>query len=146
MLYRYSQAELSRSRLLRMLGLALVMETLTLVGDIRMQEPIWVQWLTARFAAYIVFIVVYALRYRVTNPALCYLGLISYAIYLIHPFVFRFFPDTIDPWPILCFWLAILFLIASATYRWIERPGIRLGHRPTHPGAPMAAHNPNHWN
>src|SRR6187431_311007 len=52
-LYRYSQAELSRSTLLRMLGLALVMETLTLVGDIRMQEPIWVQWLTARFAAYI---------------------------------------------------------------------------------------------
>ena len=74
-----------------MLGLALVMGTLMLVGDIRMQEPIWIQWLTARFAAYIVFMVVYALRYRVSNPALCYLGLISYSIYLMHPFVFRFF-------------------------------------------------------
>jgi len=141
-LYRYSNGELSRSKLIQMIGLALVMEMLTLLGDIRLDEPIWVQWMTARLAAYLVFIVVYTHRRRVTNRALCYLGLISYSIYLMHPFVFGFFSASLYSWLILCFWLAILLLIASATYRWIERPSIRLGQRLTRPKAPVAAHNP----
>jgi peptidoglycan/LPS O-acetylase OafA/YrhL len=109
-------------------------------------KPIWVQWMTARFAAYSVFIAVYARRRRATNQALCYLGLISYSIYLMHPFVFGFFSASLYPWLILCFWLTILLLIASATYRWVERPSIRLGQRLAHPRASVAAHNPTNGN
>jgi peptidoglycan/LPS O-acetylase OafA/YrhL len=127
LLYRYANGEISRSTLNRMLALALVMETITLVGDLRLDGQFWLHWLTARLAAYSVFIAVHAARRRVVNPALCYVGLISYSIYLMHAFVIESLPAAPNPWFRLCFWFALLLLVASATYRWVEQPGIRIG-------------------
>ena len=72
------------------------------------------------------------------HPALLWLGLISYSVYLVHVFpilagldlIFRFAPD-IGHWQMLSllmpFTIAATLALSWATYVWIERPGIRCG-------------------
>lgn len=74
------------------------------------------------------FLLLLAVRGR-TMPAVgCWLGRISYSVYLLHPFVLLVVSQT--RWPA---WLAIpgavlgTLTLAELSYRFVERPGIALG-------------------
>lgn len=77
---------------------------------------------------------------RIRPPALVYLGVISYSLYLFHPLAFHLVTaatggDGVSPEARLPLWLLMLAAIgvavatAAAVYRWVERPGIALGRR-----------------
>jgi peptidoglycan/LPS O-acetylase OafA/YrhL len=127
LLYRYVNGELSRQTLIYLLGFAIFTEIVTLVGDIRSAEGVWLQWITARVLAYGVFVGALAVRNRQIPSLLCRLGLISYSLYLLHPFVMQLVPPGANPWLTAAMWLAILIPIAALTYRTIEQPGMHLG-------------------
>jgi peptidoglycan/LPS O-acetylase OafA/YrhL len=67
--------------------------------------------------------------------ALASVGLVSYFIYLFHEFVVagmqRFLPAhlAIDVWPLSALALLATYLPARLSWRWLERPLIRQGHR-----------------
>ena len=135
-LYRYSTGEVRRPVMVGVLVLALITEVVTLLGDMRL-EPIWVHWITARLLAYAVFLAALRFRKRFSVRFLCDLGVISYSLYLVHPYPMLYIPKLQSLWVTLCLWLGVIILIASLTYRWIERPGIALGRRLTSDAVPV---------
>lgn len=137
-LYRYSIGELRRATLWRVLALALFTEVATLLGDMR-AEPVWIHWVTARLLAYAVFVAALTFRERFAPRFLCALGLISYSLYLVHPYPMLHIPELQSPWLTLCLWLGAIVLVASWTYRWIERPAIALGRRLSSDPIPVPA-------
>lgn len=88
-------------------------------------------WVVAQMAACVCFGCAYLLRARPIHPILRYLGQISYSIYLMHPIVLDLVPRMASPALTLLAWLVGVLLLASATYRWIERPMIAWGKRLT---------------
>lgn len=74
------------------------------------------------------------------NRLTCFLGTISYSLYLVHPFLvsrlYGVFARCYAELPpgaayAACLALSLALTVPAAwlTYRWIEKPGIRLGHR-----------------
>lgn len=74
------------------------------------------------------------------NRATCFLGTISYSLYLVHPFVvsrsygvfaklYAALPEGTAYFACLGLSLALVIPASWLTYRFIEKPGIRLGHR-----------------
>ncbi len=64
------------------------------------------------------------------NPALAYVGRISYSIYLVHGVILYLLKQTeLSGVPFLFVTFIVTFIVASITYRYIEAPPIRLGHR-----------------
>ncbi len=74
------------------------------------------------------------------NRATCFLGTISYSLYLVHPFVvsrlygafarcYAHLPEALAYLACAALSLALAVPAAWLTYRCIEKPGIRLGHR-----------------
>lgn len=64
-------------------------------------------------------------------------GKISYSVYLIHGVVLASVP-VFAPWGIsVLIWLALIFAISALTYRWVEKPAIKLGRRYGHRVAPL---------
>lgn len=61
------------------------------------------------------------------NPATTYLGAISYSIYLIHGQTYDAVRSVVPPAYAVPLSLAATVLLASATYRYVERRGIDLG-------------------
>lgn len=79
-------------------------------------------------AGYLLFSQLYRLRDIKLNPAILYLGLTSYSIYLSHALIFAAYTTYADltlPAGLLVF--AMVILISHFTYRYIEAPGIALG-------------------
>jgi peptidoglycan/LPS O-acetylase OafA/YrhL len=79
----------------------------------------------------------------IVNPVTRYLGTISFSLYLLHPFVIAFSMDEQrylasvlhDGWSALAIRLVLVFTVvialASLSYSFVEKPGIRLGKRLT---------------
>ncbi|MEO3810585.1 acyltransferase [Sphaerisporangium sp. B11E5] len=95
-------------------------------------------WSTAVVAAWLTFAVGLASRHRATAPALAWLGLVSYSIYLLHPLVVQVIRRVTSDaaglsLPMRLGWEALLFaaVIAGAAlgHRYVEIPGQRLGRR-----------------
>ena len=86
--------------------------------------------LASRGAAYIVFTVVILglTRTRALPAAVTTLGTISYSIYLVHITVISAVPEVGAPLVAVALWTAITVLVSLATYRFVELPGIKLGH------------------
>ncbi|WP_363798679.1 acyltransferase [Lysobacter firmicutimachus] len=74
------------------------------------------------------------------NRLTCFFGTISYSLYLVHPFLvsrlYGAFARFYAEWPpgvayFACLALSLALTVPASwlTYRWIEKPGIRLGHR-----------------
>lgn len=81
-------------------------------------------------AAHATFALVYLVRHRSSPRPFNFLGQISYSLYLVHALVlgaWRPFPDE----PVLRFtaWVVATVAISIVTYRIIELPSQRLGHR-----------------
>ncbi|WP_327108255.1 acyltransferase family protein [Nonomuraea glycinis] len=101
-------------------------------------------WSTAVAAAWVTFLIGRLLRSAAFPDALVQLGLISYAVYLLHPLAIqvlrRFVTDGSPiPWPERLLWSAVLLgvvlVCATVSYRFIERPAQRLGRRLAHTAA-----------
>jgi peptidoglycan/LPS O-acetylase OafA/YrhL len=86
---------------------------------------VWSVWL----AAYVLFMAALAYRSCPMPFWLCYLGRISYSIYLVHAGFVLILPQD---WPGPIYFCALLvgtFAVSSLTYRWIEKPCVELGRR-----------------
>lgn len=85
--------------------------------------------LSAWIGAYLVFGVVFLQRKRQYPRLFLHCGVISYSIYLLHPFVMTMLP--IYSFPLLAFalWVSIVIGVATLTYNYVEVPCITLGRR-----------------
>jgi peptidoglycan/LPS O-acetylase OafA/YrhL len=86
------------------------------------------EWATTWGTAYACFFVLLLLRDRPMPEAACWLGRISYSVYLLHPLVLTLLIAAQWPW-----WAALpalaggTLLLSHLTYRFVELPGIALG-------------------
>jgi peptidoglycan/LPS O-acetylase OafA/YrhL len=102
--YRHDNNMLSKPAL-RLLGLVTMLYILTL--------PISTNWLFAWVLALISFALLH--RFKPAPHPLTWIGVRSYSLYLLHPFALA--------WSM--FWgLPVAFILAAASYRFIERPAI----------------------
>jgi peptidoglycan/LPS O-acetylase OafA/YrhL len=141
--YAAQQGRLSRRATVLTLGAVLVCQ---LVTDWVMIPQPWQsveQYTRGRhislgtlLAVVATFAIGFALRHRRVPGWMAWLGRVSYSIYLLHPLVRVLLPEL---WPgakqlpfaaqlgIGAVYLAATLLLAWAAYRWVERPGQRLG-------------------
>lgn len=86
-------------------------------------ETAWTWGLT-----YACFFGVASVPSRFLPGAACWVGRISYSVYLLHPFVLAaLLPTTGGNWLYLLAALASTLLLAQLTFQFVERPGIALG-------------------
>jgi peptidoglycan/LPS O-acetylase OafA/YrhL len=135
--YRYEQGSLPKAAFLRLLGLMSCLIMLNIVvGDVIFPAP----HPTSTFAmvfdswslAAVVFFVPFATRksdfWR--HSTLAYLGRISYSIYLLHPVVLSLFAMVrVEGIGLVVGTFVVTILCSTASYRFIESPPIRFGHR-----------------
>ncbi len=120
--YRLYQGEVARWQLLAIVALALPV----LVGTVWWHRP---SYAGPRIAAIVVFSAVFILRERAFPRWLCYVGEISYSIYLSHIIVIHVIGDPGPPALNLLLWLAATVGVSAITYHWIEQPMIGIGRR-----------------
>lgn len=94
-------------------------------------------WLDPRITVLIALSFI-AARHRIgafallTGAPFCYLGRISYGLYLIHPVVLHALPETLAPAPRVTLTIGISIGLAHLSWHWFERPLARhirrLGH------------------
>jgi peptidoglycan/LPS O-acetylase OafA/YrhL len=77
-------------------------------------------------AAYSVFFLLLAARPLRMPAVACWLGRVSYSVYLVHLFVLLWLPDW-PVWALLPTLLAGTLALSALTYRFVELPGIALG-------------------
>lgn len=114
-LYRASTQSVAR-------GYAMVVGGLCILMFAFIPAPL--STLSARLAAVPCFALI--LYWCPKSRLFVYLGTISYSLYLIHSLVIAVLHTGSTTWD-FCLWMGCSVIIASATYRWIERPAIRLG-------------------
>ena len=83
--------------------------------------------ISSRLAAFVVFGAVFLMRSYRPSRFMLYLGTISYSLYLMQTYVMII--DVHNTALNVLFWVVAQLLVATATYYWIERPGIALGRR-----------------
>lgn len=88
-------------------------------------------WFNGWIAAYLIFVAAVAAHRRDFPRPMRGLGTISYSLYLLHPLVVGAVPRVGNWLTTGALWVALCLTLASLTYRWLEAPAIRLGHRLT---------------
>jgi peptidoglycan/LPS O-acetylase OafA/YrhL len=131
--YRFSQGQVGRRATVNIGVLGLVMIIVTTLPELTRSVggQLHVQAMTARLGASGVFGAAFLLRGYRPPRFMLYLGTISYSLYLMQTYIM--IPRFGSPSLTATLWLASLIAVASATYRWIERPGIALGRSLTRP-------------
>jgi peptidoglycan/LPS O-acetylase OafA/YrhL len=89
----------------------------------------FVPMLVAWAGAYGVFGLALLVRHRPFPRALVRLGVLSYAVYLLHPLVLAAVPRVGGPLPTALVWAGLTLLVSAGCHRFVERPAIRLGRR-----------------
>lgn len=101
-------------------------------------SPNWQAFVVAYVAAWVTFGVALAVRHRRWPRALTWLGQVSYSVYLVHMVVYfasawlaahllRLPTGAPGRWLVFAVQLTAILVISGWTFRWIERPGQRLG-------------------
>jgi peptidoglycan/LPS O-acetylase OafA/YrhL len=83
--------------------------------------------LTAWLGAYAIFATALALRSRTVPRWLRRLGTISYSVYLVQALVLLAVPALPSPLLTAVLWTVLTLAFSEVTYRWVERPAVRLG-------------------
>jgi len=128
-IYRISSGELPASAGAGIVALGFVMLFVTPLCKGISEDGAWqyLNLISARLAAVIVFGIVFLVRsYRPTRFML-YLGTISYSLYLMQTYVMII--DFHNAVLNVLVWLIVQLIVATATYHFIEQPGIALGRR-----------------
>jgi peptidoglycan/LPS O-acetylase OafA/YrhL len=131
---RCATGELSTRRLVRLLAcLAVVAVPVAYVSFAMFRREGWpFTWhcvVSVWGAAYLAFAVAYRLRDWTPPGWLCWLGRVSYSIYLVHTLFIVAVPAT---WPIYVYAPTVIggtLLTSALSYRFIEQPAIALGRR-----------------
>jgi peptidoglycan/LPS O-acetylase OafA/YrhL len=128
-MYRVHSGELSTRTGAVIVALGFVMLFVTPLSKGISEERTWeyLNLISARLAAVIVFGMVFVVRSRPPSRVMLYLGTISYSLYLMQTYVMIINVHN-AALNVLC-WLIVQIIVATATYRWIEQPGIALGRR-----------------
>ena len=80
--------------------------------------------------AYAAFLLALRWRHLRFPPALLWLGLVSYSVYLLHPVVLPVVDDgAFDPWVGLGLLLVVTLAASALAQRFVEAPGQDLGRR-----------------
>jgi peptidoglycan/LPS O-acetylase OafA/YrhL len=88
----------------------------------------WRELASSWGVAYACFFLLLAARRQCFQPVACWLGRISYSVYLLHPFVLvTVYLANCPSWLFLPTFLGGTLLLAELTYRFVELPGIALG-------------------
>jgi peptidoglycan/LPS O-acetylase OafA/YrhL len=87
----------------------------------------FVPMLAAWAGAYAVFGVGLALRHRRPAAGLVRLGVVSYAVYLLHPLVLAAVPHVGGAAGTAVVWIGLTLVLSEVCHRFVERPAIRLG-------------------
>jgi peptidoglycan/LPS O-acetylase OafA/YrhL len=98
--------------------------------------------LGAWVGAYAVFCAGLALRDRRPPRLLVRLGVLSYAVYLLHPLVLAAVPRFGGAVGTAVVWIGLTVVLSEVCHRAVERPAIRLGRRLTRRPAGMHAKEP----
>ena len=87
----------------------------------------FVPMLAAWVGAYAVFGLGLALRHRRPAAWLVRLGVVSYAVYLLHPLVLAAVPRVGGAVGTAVAWIGLTLVLSEVCHRFVERPAIRLG-------------------
>jgi peptidoglycan/LPS O-acetylase OafA/YrhL len=128
-MYRVYSGELSTRIGAVIMVLGFVMLFVTPFSKGISQERTWeyLHLISSRLVAVIVFGLAFVVRSRPPTRVMLYLGTISYSLYLMQTYVLII--DFHNPVLNVICWLIMQIIVATATYRWIEQPGIALGRR-----------------
>ncbi len=143
--YRARRREISGATLGRLLSLAVAMLAIIAIGSTTTRDGVWMplSMLTSHLVAYGLFCGAALVRLPEIPAPLVDPGRIAYSVLLMHPIVITLLPPTSNLWSTLLLWFAALYLLSSATYRWIEQPaaafGMRLLANWSRPRAPTTA-------
>lgn len=120
--YRWLIGEVSPRAALGVAGLALATAVATTPPGSPGEYP-------TRIAALAAFGLGLWLHRRPMPIIVRWLGRISYSVYLLHVIAIAIVPSTGSTLADSLLWIALTLALATATERWIERPGIALGKR-----------------
>jgi peptidoglycan/LPS O-acetylase OafA/YrhL len=130
---RYWSGQLGRGRFVALLMVHFLgVPAVWLVNHAVMAERMTVaclcEWAVSWGSACGCFFLLLVARDRTMPTAACWLGRVSYSIYLLHPLVLILLPGRGWPWwaglPAL---VGATLLLSEGTYRFVEAPGIALG-------------------
>ncbi len=126
-LYRISSGELPARAGAGIVVLGFVMLFVTPLCKGISEDGTWeyLNLISARLAAVMVFGLVFLVRSYRPPRFMLYLGTISYSLYLMQTYVMII--DLHNPVLNVLAWLIVQLIVATATYRLIEQPGIALG-------------------
>jgi peptidoglycan/LPS O-acetylase OafA/YrhL len=126
-LYRVHTGELpARSAaVIGALGFVMLLVTPLSKGISEARTWEYLNLISARLAALIVFGLVFVVRSRTPARFMVYLGTISYSLYLMQTYVMII--DVHNSALNIVLWFAAQLIVATATYHWIEHPGIDCG-------------------
>lgn len=132
--YAHQTGSLSSKRLVGLSAFAMLSLSAHWILSIKFNSHTLATWahISTAWLAFLGFIFALRLSDRRIPNLLVYLGAISYSVYLVHGIVlFWILPKAALSNPIvhLAVVTTVTLLISSATYRWIEQPGIQLGRR-----------------
>lgn len=136
LIFRYLQGEATLKQVLSALVYLILIETglcatyqrfLHLQPDAFEIGPVAIFF--SAFTGYILFFSVFVFRNGIMPKPLLHLGLISYSVYLLHPFIVHLMPMT--PFPALNLILAIaaIWALSTVTFHAIEKPFQEIGKR-----------------
>jgi peptidoglycan/LPS O-acetylase OafA/YrhL len=128
-LYRIYSGELSARVGVAVAVLGFVMLFVTPLAKGISEGGAWqyLNLISARLVAVIVFGLAFLVRSYQPSRFMLYLGMISYSLYLMQTYVMII--DVQNSALNVLLWIVAQLVVATATYYWIERPGIALGRR-----------------
>jgi peptidoglycan/LPS O-acetylase OafA/YrhL len=130
--YRLHTRELGSRQAAPVLALGVLMLVSTAFSLLAGEHGMWgfLDYLSGRVLALIVFLAAFALRARRVPRVLLFLGQISYSVYLLHMAVIVSV-STDNAALNIALWAVATVVLATCSYRLVEQPAMQLGRRLT---------------